>query len=538
MQPVDLRPDHLALVEEILRRFVPGAEVSVFGSRAKWLARETSDLDLCIREAEPLGFKRMGLLKEAFEESNLPYKVDVVDWATTSESFRKIIERDKVVVQKTGSGKRAEWPVFALEDCLDALIDYHGKTPEKTGSGIPLVTAKVIKGGRIETPAEFIAPEDYDSWMRRGLPAEGDVVMTTEAPLGEVAQLGNEKIALAQRVITLRGKAGFLDNTYLLYLLQTEEMQDQLKARATGTTVLGIKQSELRKISVRVPPFGLQRSITSILKSLDDRVTLLRETNATLEAIAQALFKSWFVDFDPVRAKQQGLAPEGMDEATAALFPDSFEESELGLVPRAWQLASFTDTINVIGGGTPKTSIGEYWNGDIPWFSVVDAPTSTDVFVIDTEKHITEAGLGNSSTKLLPAGTTIISARGTVGRLALTGRKMAMNQSCYGLRGKAGDNYFTYFCTYLLVETLKQRTHGSVFDTITRDTLSGVVTVYPEKAVISAFESLLSPLMERIRENLKQAQTLATLRDTLLPRLISGQLRLNEMLGKSEDVAS
>jgi type I restriction enzyme S subunit len=236
----------------------------------------------------------------------------------------------------------------------------------------------------------------------------------------------------------------------------------------------------------------------------------------------------WFVDFDPARAKQQGRAPEGMDEATAALFPDGFEESELGAVPRGWRVASFTDTVDVLGGGTPKTSISEFWGGDIPWFSVVDAPAPTDIFVIETEKQITQAGLANSSTRLLAAGTTIISARGTVGRLALTGREMAMNQSCYGLRGKAGDAYFTYFCTYRLIETLKQRTHGSVFDTITRDTLAGVVTVYPEKSVIFAFESLLSPVMERISENLCQARTLATLRDTLLPRLISGRLRLAE----------
>ena len=203
----------------------------------------------------------------------------------------------------------SEWPILPLEDCLDALIDYRGKTPEKTEFGVPLVTAKVIKGGRIETPTEFIAPEEYDSWMRRGIPLSGDVVMTTEAPLGEVAQLGGEKVALAQRVITLRGKAGFLDNAYLLYLFQTEEMQEQLKSRATGTTVLGIKQSELRKLGIRIPPFALQRSATGVLKALDDRITLLRETNATLEAIAQALFKSWFVDFDPVRAKQEGRAP-------------------------------------------------------------------------------------------------------------------------------------------------------------------------------------------------------------------------------------
>ena len=273
---------------------------------------------------------------------------------------------------------------------------------------------------------------------------------------------------------------------------------------------------------------SLQVEIATTLGALDDRISLLRETNATLEAIAQALFKSWFVDFDPVRAKMEGRAPEGMDEATAALFPDALEESELGWVPKGWNTQTFRDTINIIGGGTPKTSNPDFWGGEIPWFSVVDAPNATDVFVVDTDKHITEAGLNGSSTKLLPTGTTIISARGTVGRLALTGRPMAMNQSCYGLLGKAGDAYFTYFSTTRLVEQLKQRAHGSVFDTITQDTFSGVMVSYPRREVIAAFEVSVEPLMLRLRENLLQSETLATLRDTLLPRLISGQLRLPE----------
>ena len=271
---------------------------------------------------------------------------------------------------------------------------------------------------------------------------------------------------------------------------------------------------------------AMQREILGVLGTLDDRITLLRETNSTLEAIAQALFKSWFVDFDPVHAKMQGLTPVGMIEATAALFPDSFEESELGAVPKGWSTISFRDSINVIGGGTPKTSTPEYWGGDIPWFSVVDAPSASDVFVVDTDKQITEAGLNGSSTKLLPAGTTIISARGTVGRLALTGCPMAMNQSCYGLRGKAGDQYFTYFSTTRLVEQLKQRAHGSVFDTITQETFAGVYLCYPATATIQAFEQLVEPLLMRIRENLIQAKSLASLRDALLPRLISGQLLL------------
>lgn len=423
-----------------------------------------------------------------------------------------------------------------LEDCLDALIDYRGKTPVKTESGVPLITAKVIKGGRIEAPTEFIAFDSYDAWMRRGIPQAGDVVLTVEAPLGEVAQLGSERIALAQRVVTLRGKRGLLDSTYLLYWLQSESAQAALKSRATGTTVLGIKQSELRKVPIEVPNLTTQVAAARILKALDDRIALLRETNATLEAIAQALFKSWFVDFDPVRARMEGRPPEGMDDATAALFPDSFEESELGWVPKGWKAVSFTETVDVIGGGTPKTSVAEYWNGDIPWFSVVDAPATTDVFVIDTEKRITIAGVKNSSTKVLPYGTTIISARGTVGKLALVGQEMAMNQSCYGLRGKAGDAFFTYFSTYRLVEALKRRAHGSIFDTITRDTLTGVSAIYPNQAVICAFDDALAPTMERLRLNLCQAQTLATLRDTLLPRLISGQVRLDKVDARIEEV--
>ena len=161
-----------------------------------------------------------------------------------------------------------EWTAVLLEDCMDAVIDYRGKTPEKTTSGIPLITAKIVKGGRIETPNEFIAIDDYAVWMRRGVPKAGDVVLTTEAPLGEVAQLGNERVALAQRLIALRGKTGLLDNGFLKFLMQSEDVQEQLRARASGTTVLGIKQSELRKVLLTLPPLDEQRAIAHILGCL------------------------------------------------------------------------------------------------------------------------------------------------------------------------------------------------------------------------------------------------------------------------------
>ena len=322
---------------------------------------------------------------------------------------------------------------------------------------------------------------------------------------------------------------------FYFYFFRSPEGRRAIEAIVEqGAGASGIRGSDLVNVQVPNPPKRIQDQIAEILGSIDDRITLLRETNATLEAIAQALFKSWFVDFDPVRAKMEGRTPEGMDEATAALFPDGFETSELGEVPRGWRQQTFRDTIQIIGGGTPKTSNPDFWGGDIPWFSVVDAPRSSDVFVIDTEKYITDAGLHGSSTKLLPVGTTIISARGTVGKLALTGRAMGMNQSCYGLRGKAGDTYFTYFSATRLVQQLQQRAHGSVFDTITQETFAGIHVAYPQPPVIEAFDVAVSPLMARIRENLFQAQTLSTLRDTLLPRLISGQLRLPEAQAATE----
>ena len=201
-----------------------------------------------------------------------------------------------------------EWQTLPLEDCMAAIIDYRGKTPEKTTFGVPLVTAKVIKGGRIERPDEFIAEADFDAWMRRGMPERGDIVMTTEAPLGEVAQLDGTRVALAQRVITLRGKPDLLDNTFLKFLLQSNGVQEELRSRGTGTTVVGIRQSELRKVSLTLPPLAEQKAIAAVLGALDDKIELNRRMNATLEAMAGALNP---FHWDPSYGTRVGIMPLG-----------------------------------------------------------------------------------------------------------------------------------------------------------------------------------------------------------------------------------
>lgn len=425
-----------------------------------------------------------------------------------------------------------ELTVLKLEDCLDALIDYRGKTPGKTDFGIPLITAKVVKSGRIETPNEFIAEGDYEAWMTRGYPQISDVVLTTEAPLGEVAQIKFLPVALAQRIVTLRGKPGLLDNGYLLYLMQSQEMQAKLLGRSSGTTVTGIKQSELRKIEIALPRFPEQRAIAHILGTLDDKIELNRRTNETLEAMARALFKAWFVDFEPVRAKMEGRWQRGQSLPSLPghlydLIPDRLVESELGEIPEGWMVGSFSDVVEIIGGGTPKTSVGEYWGGDIPWFSVVDTPASSDVFVVQTDKSITQEGLSGSSARLINKGTTIISARGTVGNLAIAGCDMTFNQSCYALRAKNGSgSYFVFLSAQRMVEQLRTMAHGSVFSTITRQTFEAVRSVLPPENLRQQFEQSATGIFDAIFCNVNESRSLAQLRDTLLPKLISGERRI------------
>ena len=228
----------------------------------------------------------------------------------------------------------------------------------------------------------------------------------------------------------------------------------------------------------------------------------------------------------PVCARAEGLARVGMYAETATLYPCGFEKTGLGMVPKRWRIGSFDETIDLIGGGTPKTSVPEYWNENIPWFSIVDAPENSNVFVIDTEKKITQRELEESSTKLLLKSTTIITARGTVEKCALVGNPMTMNQSCYGIHAKnqRGD-YFIYFALRNLVSELQRSAHGSIFDTITSETFKTVQTVIVPVELTRIFDKKISPFMERIISSLQESETLVLLCNALLSKLLSCEIR-------------
>ncbi len=452
----------------------------------------------------------------------------------------------------------AEWQQCLFENApLQILDGDRGKNypnrSEFTSSGhcIFLNTGNVTQSGFNLSELAFIS-KVRDELLRKGKLQRHDVVLTTRGTVGNVAYFNDQipfnHIRINSGMVILRADQKHLDSRFLYLFLRSRLFSAQVEALRTGSAQPQLPIRDINKVAISLPNLNDQKSIAHILGSLDDKIELNHQMNATLESMAQALFKSWFVDFDPVidnalaagnpipealkakAATRQALGEKRkpLPETIRQQFPNSFEFSEeVGWVPEGWEVLPLDDTIDLIGGGTPKTSMNEYWGGDIPWFSVVDTPNTSDVFVIETEKTITQLGLDNSSTKLLPRGTTIISARGTVGKCAVVGAPIAMNQSCYGIRGKNSiADYYTYYTILLRVSDLQQRGHGSVFSTITRDTFKTLKTPNCGVKLSHLFDETIDPYFERILQNSTQSTSLSKLRDTLLPKLLSGELRI------------
>lgn len=463
------------------------------------------------------------------------------------------------------------WPQYRLDEVTELIVDCPHSTPKWTDEGVVVLRNQYIRDGRLDLSApSYTTEEGYADRIKRAVPTAGDLVLTREAPMGEVCQIPEDlKCCLGQRMVLIRANREVVDPKYLLFVLQSPYLKHQISwNEGTGTTVSNIRIPNIKAFNIPMPSLDEQKSIAHILGTLDDKIELNRQMNATLEAMAQALFKSWFVDFDPVidNALAAGNPiPEPLQkraEARAALvaqrkpipthkevqvsreagcrelpeaiqkqFPSSFVfNEEMGWIPEGWEVQSLDSIVDLIGGGTPKTSIDEYWGGEVPWFSVVDAPNPSDVFVLNTEKSITRKGLENSSAKLLPKGTTIISARGTVGKCAVVVQPMAINQSCYAIRGKDGfPDYYVYYTILLRVSDLQQRGHGSVFNTITRDTFRSINTCVGSSELLRSFDQTVSPYMDRIVSNIEQTSILSQSHDALLPKLLSGEMALQEM---------
>ncbi|WP_047451240.1 restriction endonuclease subunit S [Alistipes sp. ZOR0009] len=342
-----------------------------------------------------------------------------------------------------------------------------------------------------------------DEFPKEYILSPGDIVVTMtdlskdSDTLGYSAKIpytNNVHYLHNQRIGLLKFKNNNFEPDFIYWYLRTKEYQAYIVGSASGTSIMHTSPSRIEEFVGLLPSsIDEQRAIASILSSLDDKIVLLNRQNATLEKMAETLFRQWFVE----EAKEE------------------------------WEETTLYESIKLIGGGTPKTSNDNYWNGKIKWLSCGDIATNHKTIITTSEKTISEEGIANSSAKLLPKFATIISARGTVGKYCILSERMAFSQSNYGILPKY-DNcfFFTYLLIAFSVDELQSAAYGSVFDTITTNTFKGITLKMPSINEVIQFEKVVYPYFMKILNNQSQIRTLTALRDTLLPKLMSGEVRV------------
>ncbi len=391
-----------------------------------------------------------------------------------------------------------EWKEYKLEEIIDTFIDYRGKTPKKGDSGIPLVTAKVVKAGKILPPNEFIPEDEYENWMIRGYPKKNDIVLTTEAPLGEVALIKDENIALAQRIITMRGNPNIMSNVFLKYYLQSAQGQYELDSRASGTTVFGIKASILKKLPVLLPELPEQCAIASILSGLDDKIDLLHRQNKTLEEIAETLFKQWFV----------------------------FNASEEWKVKKLEEILSVTSSKRIFYKEYIEKGIPFYRSKEIIELSK-GGSTSTELFI--SEERFNEISSKYGSPK---QGDILLTSVGTLGVSYRVRKKDKFyfkdgNLTWFSnFKDLPGILIYCWLNSSLGKEELNNITIGSTQPALTIAGLRQIEIKIPPQKIIKKLENELNTLYSKIDFNQIQNHTLEKLRDTLLPKLMNGEVKV------------
>ncbi len=336
-----------------------------------------------------------------------------------------------------------------------------------------------------------------------------------------------------QHVAIIRPRADNLDAGYLRYYLASPVMQQRmLGLAAAGATRNALTKGMIENLTIPCPSLPEQRAIAAVLTALDDKIELNRRINQTLEQMAQALFKSWFVDFDPVLANRNGERLAGLAPEVQALFPSEFEESELGEAPQGWEVEPLSRLCEyIMSGGTPNTQKMEYWGGDVPWLS---SGETRNQFIVTTEKTITVLGVSESSTRMARAGSTVIAGAGqgqTRGQTSLLLLDSYINQSVVAVAANhtvTSDLYIFFNLARRYEEFRRISDSHSSRGSLTTKLLGDVRVSKPPMTLVSKFDELVQSIVDRIRANILQSTTLATIRDMLLPKLLSGEVRVRD----------
>ncbi|MCE4373533.1 restriction endonuclease subunit S [Xanthomonas hortorum] len=510
---IDIRQDHWQIVRDILRKHVPQYEVWAFGSRAKWLAKQYSDLDLAIITDQPLSLAISAALADDFSESDLPWKVDVVDWATTVESFRKIIERDKVVVKEGQKSLAMKDEIYyvPLRDLTTRITK--GTTPSR-GEGFVSVGINYIKSesitsdGTIDTDKfAYIDKLTHDALARSQLCAGNVLFSMAGVYLGKTAIVRPEHVPANanQAVGIITPDQSKADPRFIHYSIQSPACRSWIKNSAAQSAQPNFNLKEIGDLPI--PSFSLeeQRRISNILGALDDKIELNRRSNQTLEAMARALFKSWFVDFDGVSL-------------------DDMQESELGLIPKGWRAASLDSIAHYLNGLAlqkfPPESEAEF----LPVIKIAQLRAG---HAQDADKASTRL----KSEYIVQDGDVLFSWSGTLEVDVWTGGRGALNQHLFKVTSTEVPKWFYYFATRQHLPDFRTIAAGkaTTMGHIQRKHLADAKVAVPPTDAMGEFDRTIAPLFEQIINNALQSRTLAQQRDILLPKLISGEFRVRDV---------
>ncbi|WP_395830682.1 restriction endonuclease subunit S [Elstera sp.] len=493
---IDLHPDHWAIVRDILQTHVPQYPVWAFGSRATWKAKEFSDLDLAIITETPLPLDVAASLREAFSDSDLPWKVDVVDWASTSATFREIIARDKVEVQEGGAVR----PIVRLGDYIESNLGKMLDAQKNKGVLRPYLGNSNVRWGAFDLNDLSLMKFEENENERYGI-RNGDLIVCEGGEPGRCAIWRGEvtDMKIQKALHRIRPREG-LDNYYLFYWFMLAGRFGWLEPFFTGTTIKHLTGKALSELKIPLPNIKEQRAIASVLLTLDDKIDLNRRMNATLEAMARALFKDWFVDFGPTRAKLEGRAPYLAPELWA-LFPDQLDEEG---IPKGWESTTVGELLDLNYGKALTASSRKI--GEIPVFG-------------------SGGQTGTHSEPLVDGPAVIVGRKGSVGTLYWVDTPVFPIDTVFFIKIKRCSLLFSY---HLLDDKpLSEMNTDAAVPGLNRNNVYRLPAIWPGLKLAEQFDELVGSLWNKRSANLDESRTLAQTRDLLLPKLISGEIRLN-----------
>ena len=435
--------------------------------------------------------------------------------------------------------------IQTLDSICSLIVDCPHSTPAWTDSGFIVLRNQNIKNGKLDLSSpSFTDEEHFAGRNRRAKPSAGDIVITREAPMGDVCMIPEDlECCLGQRQVLLRPDPKHVNGRYLLYAMQSQSVQHQIGwNEGTGSTVSNLRIPVLKALQIPIPPLEEQRTIAHILGTLDDKIELNRIQNETLEAMARALFKAWFVDFEPVRAKmegrwQPGQSLPGLPAHLYDLFPDRLVESGLGEIPEGWRHSTIGEEVTVCGGSTPSTKNPEFWDdGQHHWATPKDLSPLKFPILLNTGRKITDIGLARISSGLLPVGTVLLSSRAPIGYLAIAEVPTAINQGFIAMKcdGVLPSVFVLAWCKESM-DAIVSNANGSTFQEISKSNFRPISVIVPSEAVLEGYLKLAETLYRQMVENEKESRALIQLRDTLLPKLISGEMRIkSQPLGRED----